>query len=440
MIFGLDPLATGPMMAGGPVLPAEARKEAIMPKELVRLRIRPSRDGDTFVFMLDYVDENGTRRRASLGHADKRKAEWQRAQKERELRMGVVAPNSMRLREFMENSLARTGDQIRESTRREYRIDMDDFIRSVGNIDMEAVTSSHGESFRQECLDRGNSPATVAKKLRHVKRFFQLAVERGQLDRNPLRFVKCPRVAKAKVRVYSDSECTELLRAAGQFLSPVNWELLILTALTTGMRRSELLNATWRDVNFAEMTIEVAPKDDADEIWAWQIKDAERRMLPLTDELTTMLAEHQSRQPEGHPYVFIPPERYAHIQELRKQGQWTYTGSRLKVLNNFRRDFLDLLKQAGIRAGTFHDLRRTCLSKWLANGMSEHDVMVLAGHSSFATTHTFYLAVRKDLVNRARQCAGFWRALGARPDFRPQDVDNRTGKLLNSKDLDNRRP
>ena len=39
---------------------------------------------------------------------------------------------------------------------------------------------------------------------------------------------------------------------------------------------------------------------------------------------------------------------------------------------------------------------------WFANGMSEHDVMVLAGHSSFATTHEFYLAVANDLVHRAR--------------------------------------
>ena len=39
---------------------------------------------------------------------------------------------------------------------------------------------------------------------------------------------------------------------------------------------------------------------------------------------------------------------------------------------------------------------------WFANGMSEHEVMVLAGHSSFATTHEFYLAVADGLVDRAR--------------------------------------
>ncbi len=39
---------------------------------------------------------------------------------------------------------------------------------------------------------------------------------------------------------------------------------------------------------------------------------------------------------------------------------------------------------------------------WFANGMSEYEVMRLAGHSDFATTHKFYLTVANDLVHRAR--------------------------------------
>ena len=51
-------------------------------KELIRLRTRPSRDGRRFAYILDYVDEKGKRRRTSLGHADKRRAERQRVQRE----------------------------------------------------------------------------------------------------------------------------------------------------------------------------------------------------------------------------------------------------------------------------------------------------------------------------------------------------------------------
>ena len=58
-----------------------------------------------------------------------------------------------------------------------------------------------------------------------------------------------------------------------------------------------------------------------------------------------------------------------------------------------------------MRKRTFHCLRNTALTNWFANGMNEHDVMTLAGHSSFATTHAFYLAVADDLVDRARVAA-----------------------------------
>ncbi|MHC4705454.1 MAG: hypothetical protein ACYTFQ_33345 [Planctomycetota bacterium] len=132
-------------------------------ESLVRLRTRPSRDGKTFKYFLDYKDENGKRRQVSLQHANRRKAERQRMQKERELRVGVVAPESMRLRDFVKDTMAKTGSQIRESTRDEYISSMHDFIGVVGDMDYQAVTIEHGEMYRQTCLDRGNRPATVSR-------------------------------------------------------------------------------------------------------------------------------------------------------------------------------------------------------------------------------------------------------------------------------------
>ena len=63
------------------------------------------------------------------------------------------------------------------------------------------------------------------------------------------------------------------------------------------------------------------------------------------------------------------------------------------------------MSRAGIEKGEFHDLRRTCLTNWLANGLNEFDVMTMAGHASFETTRRFYLAVRSDLLDRARKAS-----------------------------------
>ncbi len=96
-------------------------------KRLVRLWERPSYDGRRFRYYLLYTDEQGRRRQKSLGHADRRKAERQRARFERKLTMGVVEPGSMKFRDFVEDSLRKTGDQIRESTRIGYLAAMEDF-------------------------------------------------------------------------------------------------------------------------------------------------------------------------------------------------------------------------------------------------------------------------------------------------------------------------
>ncbi len=383
-------------------------------KELVRLRTRPSRDGKTFKYFLDYIDENGKRRHLSLRHADYRKAKKQCEQKERELRSGYVRPQSMKLSVFLDDNVSRTRGQVRDSTLREAKNAMKNLIQYVGDIDYQAVTHDDGELMVQTCLDHGNTPATVAKKLRHIKRLFQLAVDRRQLDENPLRYVKQPKSPKKKVHTFAEEECQRILKAARQFEEEskqkywgkrtavlIEWELLARMALCTGMRRGELLNTIWQDIDFGGSTVEVTPKENTQYTWEWHIKDTDRRTLPLTQDVLALLAEHQTRALEGYPYVFVPSPRYDHIQKLRQDGKWTVEKGRCPV-NNFTRLFNAIQKMAGVEPGEFHDLRRTCLTNWLSGGLSEFEVTHLAGHSKFETTRRFYLAIRRDVVGRAR--------------------------------------
>jgi len=381
-----------------------------MAKQLVRLWERSSYDGKRFRYYLLYTDEQGKRRQKSLGHADRRKAERQRARLERKLMMGTVEPGSMKLTNFVEDSLRRTGDQIRESTHREYQSTMKNFIRLIGDIDYRQVSLTDAERYRQMCLDKGNSPATVKKKLTEIKCVFSTAVARDLLDENPLKRIKMPKCPQNEINIYRDNECQRILKAAQDLTKRSNerkrlrWDLLIVIALSTGLRRGELLNCTWQDIDFAEQTIKVSPKANTGETWEWRVKDTDLRILPLTDALTQLLVDHQSKQSEGHPYVFVPSARYDYIQnELRAKGKWTYSDSRLKVVNNFCPDFRRILKKADIAEGTFHDLRRTAICNWFKEGMREYDVMKLAGHADFKTTHKYYLRVHDDLVDRARQ-------------------------------------
>jgi len=373
-------------------------------KELVRLRMRPSRNKKSFRYMLDYVDQSGKRRQISLGHADKRRAERQRYEKELELRMHIAEPISMRLTDFFQDSLKRTKGQVRTTTLEDRARTIREFRECVGDIDVQDVGYEHGERFIQYCMAKNLTAGTTTKKVKQLKRVFQLAEDRGQLDRHPLRRLKPPKAPRRKIRVYIDQECHGLCRFARQYEekgSPIKWELLIRMCLGTGMRRGELLNTTWRDIDFARMTVDVSPKEDREDTWEWHVKDTERRTLPLTAELVRLLVEHQMSQSDGCPYIFIPKARYERIQEYRRAGQWDVEKGR-SPLSKFCHHFNKIRDRAGIRTGTFHDLRRTCLSNWIVQGLSLHEVKELAGHASIETTERFYLAVRKDVLDRAR--------------------------------------
>lgn len=302
--------------------------------------------------------------------------------------------------------MKRAGDQIRESTKTDYQATLQELIKVIGNIDFQAVDLKHGEQFRQFCLDQGNSSATVAKKIKELKLLFQSAVYRKQLEENPFKNLKAPKIAKNKqIRVYTEEECNRLLKATSEIQKEeiLEWDLMITLALTTGLRKSEILNLVWSDIDFENRTLQVTPKGNSKETWEWKIKDTDYRTLPLTEDVIQVLVALQTRRPAGYPYVMVPPNRYDHIQENRRQGKWSYEHARIGVICNFKRQFDRIKIRAEIKTGTFHDIRRTAITNWFYEGLTITEVMRLAGHSKYDTTLKYYLAVKDDLVDKARQ-------------------------------------
>jgi hypothetical protein len=159
--------------------------------------------------------------------------------------------------------------------------------------------------------------------------------------------------------------------------------------------------------------------------------------LGFTDHMLSLLADIQSESPEGYPYVFVPEGWYNHIQQRRQEGRWSLSDARLKVINNFTNQFNSILSRARIKNGRFHDLRSTAITNWFAMGLKEYEVMRLAGHSKFETTHRFYLAVADDLVGHARRASD--KAVGRNlartwhsPLFEPINKKGRQTQMLAS--------
>jgi integrase len=273
------------------------------------------------------------------------------------------------------------------------------FMEHVGGTrPLSKIAPRDAEAFVASRLRSGTSVATVNKDIRTLKRIFNLAIEpRGYLleGQNPFRKIKQRKYCLKPIRYVTPQEFRSLCAAARNLW----WKALFSVAYTTGARIGEILNLTWADLDFETNQIRIARKQEGEGSPAWEPKDREGRVLPTPSEVMQILADLQASSTEGCPYVFILPERWEHIQRLRKNGTWR---EKQFLINNLNRNLAVLRKRAGVAKLTYHDLRRSCITNW-AKHLPIHVVRKLAGHSDIKTTQTYYLSVQEDDLEKARQ-------------------------------------
>ena len=152
-------------------------------------------------------------------------------------------------------------------------------------------------------------------------------------------------------------------------------------------------------MDFEEDRIHIVAKDRRGDLFAWEPKDHEARMVPIPATVAQILADLQGQAIERRPYAFVPPKRWEFVQKARAKGTWRQ-GQRL--LNNLNKRLATWRKRAGVSHFTFHDLRRTCITNW-ARKLPAHVTRRLAGHSDTKTTLRYYISVRLADLDEARQ-------------------------------------
>ena len=260
-----------------------------------------------------------------------------------------------------------------------------------GRIGLHEIKPRHAESFIAYRLASGSAVGTANKDIRTLKSIFNRAIDlRGYLleGQNPFGRIKQQKKACKPLRYVSIDEYERLM----QTTSRLWWQGLLSLAYGSGLRKGEILNLTWADIDFENQYIQVRVKESTACTIVWEPKDHENRVVPMSDETTQLLANLQVESKEGFPYIFISPQRLERIKERIRANRWT---DKSEMVNNMWVSFQRLRKRAGLPKCTLHDLRRSAITNW-AQYLPIQVVQQLAGHSDITTTRKYYLAVRPD--------------------------------------------
>jgi len=301
-------------------------------------------------------------------------------------------PQKIALHAFNEEHAKVMRGQVAYATLADQRRALRLFEKYIGGrIGLHEIKPRHAESFIAYRLASGSAVGTANKDIRTLKSIFNRAIDlRGYLleGQNPFGRIKQKKKASKPLHHVSIDEYQRLMQATSRLW----WQGLMSLAYGSGLRKGEILNLTWADIDFEKQYIHVRVKESTACTIEWEPKDHENRVVPMSDETTQLLADIQVESKEGFPYIFISPQRLERIKERIRANKWN---DKSEMVNNIWVTFQRLRKRAGILKCTLHDLRRSAITNW-AQYLPIQVVQELAGHSDITTTRKYYLAVRPD--------------------------------------------
>jgi len=242
------------------------------------------------------------------------------------------------------------------------------------------------EKWRSERLKSGIGKETVNRDVVSLKAALSKALEWGLIPLHPLANVKPLKLdSTGKVRYLTEAEEQRLRKAlqvrdmkiksernsANKWREARGYDLLpdlldchyadhitpiVLLTLNTGLRRGELFDLKWEDINFKTKTLTIQGET---------AKSGDTRHIPLNAEALEVL-KNWKVQNKGQARVF-----------------YGKSGARL---DNIKTAWVRLIKDAKIKDFRFHDLRHNFASKLVMKGAPLNTIRELLGHADLKTT------------------------------------------------------
>jgi integrase len=242
-------------------------------------------------------------------------------------------------------------------------------------LTLREITAQHLDRYKMRRLGEV-SPVSVNMELRSLRAAMNVAVSWKFIETNPFLKLKQARVPESQPSYLTKQDFQRLI---DQVKEPWLKEIIVFAVLT-GMRRGEILNLRWEDVDLPRKVIRIHSRAD------FKTKQGRQRVVPMSEGVYHLLSA-----------------RYA-----RTMSEYVFTLNARKVMEDWvSRKFKTCVRKAGLENTKlhFHSLRHTFASWLVQDGVSLYEVQKLLGHSSIAVTQVYsHLQPEQlhDTVNRLK--------------------------------------
>lgn len=240
--------------------------------------------------------------------------------------------------------------------KKDYKHDIQkvELIKSFfGNKNLDEIMTNDVENFITYLKEKKKlSNATVNRYLSALKKIYNIAIANEMIIKSPCKNIKQLKENNQKIRYLTAEEEKRLFEEIPERIKPI-----IITALHTGLRRSNILYLKWENIDFDFNFIEILKQDN---------KGHKTIKIPLSDTLLNVLNNIEKTS----EYVFVNP-----------QTNMPY--------DNIRKAFKNACDRAGIKDFRFHDLRHTVATRLVEKGVDIRTVQEIMAHSSIMTTQRY---------------------------------------------------
>jgi integrase/recombinase XerC len=252
-----------------------------------------------------------------------------------------------------------------------YRTDLDQFADYLAFQyelkDLQEVKSMHIRSWLVSLLQEKKSASSIHRKASSLKSYYKFMRQQGHMSLNPMTSITLPKKGERLPVFVEEQRMDQLFE---RICFPEGYEglrdyLMIDLLYTTGMRRSELMNLTWSDLDRSNHNVRIFGKGN------------KMRIVPLLPHIEKTLDEYKEM------VIDLFPELTLKEVILTDRGEPLYP----KFVYNKVKQYLSTVTTAKKRSP--HVLRHSFATHLSNNGAELNAIKDLLGHSSLASTQVY---------------------------------------------------